>query len=137
MNFVEASDNRPFVTPITVNSQLSSIQAAILFIQPPNIFKEICHFIKLFQNNFVMCKQSLNMRQFSQSPLPALPIILHHTGAMTLKASRICNHVTVYVSQIFHLPTCYVAQGSSDIRTKTKQCGFDFIPGFYKRFSCK
>jgi hypothetical protein len=53
----------------------------------------------------------------------------HHIDAITVET---CDHVTEYVSQIFHHSVHYVAYEDSHAGTKEKMCCFHFLLG-----SCK
>jgi hypothetical protein len=76
------------------------------------------------------------MCQLFQRLLSALPIILPQAGTITVEASRMCDHITVYASKIFHLSIHCVAQEHPYTRTKAKIHCFDSEFGFCKSLPC-
>jgi hypothetical protein len=69
-----------------INSWLLSIQVSEFSSNWKKFERKFAVFIKLFKNKFALHICSTGM-QFSQLPSAALPIILPHTGVLTVEAS--------------------------------------------------
>jgi hypothetical protein len=64
------------------------MQTSGIIIQPATVSNKMHNFYKIIQKQILQCSlYSPTIQQFSKLPLAALPIVLHHAGAITVEGS--------------------------------------------------